>query len=142
MRERSIIHINVADFAVAVERTVDGRLKDRPVIIAIGVAIAVFAVATALGLTKAPDHGGQHGQAAHAEGHEPATQGESSSASPRGDTEQHEGAEHGWSLQSTGRRRYGGLGEAPADRRGVYTLGGPPSATPREVSRSAGGPFR
>jgi DNA polymerase-4 len=32
--ERSIIHLNVADFAVAVERAVDGRLKDRPVIIA------------------------------------------------------------------------------------------------------------
>jgi DNA polymerase IV len=34
MRERSIIHINVADFAVAVERLVDRRLKKRPVIIA------------------------------------------------------------------------------------------------------------
>ncbi len=33
-RERSIIHLNVADFAVAVERAVDSRLKDRPVIIA------------------------------------------------------------------------------------------------------------
>jgi len=32
--ERSIIHLNVADFAVAVERAVDGRLKARPVIIA------------------------------------------------------------------------------------------------------------
>jgi DNA polymerase-4 len=32
--ERSIIHLNIADFAVAVERAVDGRLKDRPVIIA------------------------------------------------------------------------------------------------------------
>jgi DNA polymerase-4 len=32
--ERSIIHLNIADFAVAVERTVDGRLRDRPVIIA------------------------------------------------------------------------------------------------------------
>ena len=32
--ERSIIHLNVADFAVAVERSVDGRLQDRPVIIA------------------------------------------------------------------------------------------------------------
>ena len=32
--ERSIIHINVADFAVAVERVVDSRLKTRPVIIA------------------------------------------------------------------------------------------------------------
>ena len=33
MRERSIIHINVADFAVAVERLVDRRLKGRPVIV-------------------------------------------------------------------------------------------------------------
>jgi DNA polymerase-4 len=32
--ERSIIHLNIADFAVAVERAVDGRLRDRPVIIA------------------------------------------------------------------------------------------------------------
>jgi len=32
--DRSIIHLNVADFAVAVERAVDSRLKDRPVIIA------------------------------------------------------------------------------------------------------------
>jgi len=32
--ERSIIHLNVADFAVAVERAIDCRLKDRPVIIA------------------------------------------------------------------------------------------------------------
>ncbi len=32
--ERAIIHINVADFAVAVERTLDRRLTDRPVIIA------------------------------------------------------------------------------------------------------------
>jgi len=32
--ERSIIHINVADFAVAVERVVDSRLRERPVIIA------------------------------------------------------------------------------------------------------------
>ena len=32
--ERSIIHINVADFAVAVERLADRQLKDRPVIIA------------------------------------------------------------------------------------------------------------
>jgi DNA polymerase IV len=31
---RSIIHLNVADFAVAVERVVDGRLRNRPVIIA------------------------------------------------------------------------------------------------------------
>ena len=39
MRERSIIHINVADFAVAVERLVDPRLKERPVIIAHDAAI-------------------------------------------------------------------------------------------------------
>ncbi len=32
--DRAIIHINVADFAVAVERLADGQLKDRPVIIA------------------------------------------------------------------------------------------------------------
>jgi DNA polymerase-4 len=32
--ERSIIHLNVADFAVAVERVADRRLKERPVIIA------------------------------------------------------------------------------------------------------------
>jgi DNA polymerase-4 len=32
--ERSIIHLNVADFAVAVERTLDRRLQGRPVIIA------------------------------------------------------------------------------------------------------------
>ncbi len=32
--ERSIIHLNIADFAVAVERAVDCRLKGRPVIIA------------------------------------------------------------------------------------------------------------
>ncbi|MBN1931785.1 MAG: hypothetical protein JW786_09285 [Desulfobacterales bacterium] len=32
--ERTIIHLNVADFAVAVEREVDCRLKNRPVIIA------------------------------------------------------------------------------------------------------------
>jgi DNA polymerase-4 len=32
--DRFIIHLNIADFAVAVERAVDGRLKDRPVIIA------------------------------------------------------------------------------------------------------------
>ena len=36
MRERSIIHINVADFAVAVERLFDSCLKERPVIIAHG----------------------------------------------------------------------------------------------------------
>jgi len=34
MPERSIIHLNVADFAVAVERTLDHRLRKRPVIIA------------------------------------------------------------------------------------------------------------
>ncbi len=34
MGERSIIHLNVADFAVAVERVVDVRLRRRPVIIA------------------------------------------------------------------------------------------------------------
>lgn len=34
VRERSIIHINVTDFAVAVERRVDSRLRKRPVIIA------------------------------------------------------------------------------------------------------------
>jgi len=33
-RERSIIHLNVADFAVAVERVVDATLRDRPVIVA------------------------------------------------------------------------------------------------------------
>jgi DNA polymerase-4 len=32
--DRSIIHLNVADFAVAVERTIDRRLAGRPVIIA------------------------------------------------------------------------------------------------------------
>lgn len=32
--DRSIIHLNVADFAVAVERAVDCRLKDKPIIIA------------------------------------------------------------------------------------------------------------
>jgi DNA polymerase-4 len=32
--ERAVIHINVADFAVAVERLADGRLRDRPVIVA------------------------------------------------------------------------------------------------------------
>jgi DNA polymerase-4 len=32
--ERFIIHLNVADFAVAVERVVDRRLRDRPLIIA------------------------------------------------------------------------------------------------------------
>jgi DNA polymerase IV len=34
MRDRSIIYINVADFAVAVERTLDSRRAGRPVIIA------------------------------------------------------------------------------------------------------------
>lgn len=38
MTERFIIHINVADFAVAVERAVDARLRDRPVIVAPGAA--------------------------------------------------------------------------------------------------------
>lgn len=33
-RPRSVIHLNVADFAVAVERISDPRLKDRPVIVA------------------------------------------------------------------------------------------------------------
>jgi DNA polymerase-4 len=33
-RERSIIHLNVADFAVAVERVVDTSLQNRPVIVA------------------------------------------------------------------------------------------------------------
>lgn len=33
-RPRTIVHLNVADFAVAVERVVDARLKDRPVIVA------------------------------------------------------------------------------------------------------------
>jgi DNA polymerase-4 len=33
MHERSIIHLNVADFAVAVERIVDRRLNTRPVVI-------------------------------------------------------------------------------------------------------------
>jgi DNA polymerase-4 len=39
MRKRSIIHINVADFAVAVERLEDRRLKERPVIIAHDTAV-------------------------------------------------------------------------------------------------------
>lgn len=34
MRPRSVIHLNVADFAVSVERVVDSRLRKRPVIIA------------------------------------------------------------------------------------------------------------
>lgn len=38
MNERFIIHINVADFAVAVARAVDARLRDRPVIVAPGAA--------------------------------------------------------------------------------------------------------
>jgi DNA polymerase-4 len=33
-RERTVIHLNVADFAVAVERAVDSRLRGRPVIVA------------------------------------------------------------------------------------------------------------
>ena len=32
--ERSVIHLNVADFAVAVERCIEPRLRDRPVIVA------------------------------------------------------------------------------------------------------------
>ena len=32
--ERHVIHINVADFAVAVERAMDRRLRERPVVIA------------------------------------------------------------------------------------------------------------
>ncbi len=32
--ERAIVHLNIADFAVAVERTLDSRLRGRPVIIA------------------------------------------------------------------------------------------------------------
>lgn len=34
MRERAIIHLNIADFAVAVERMTDSRLRGRPVIVA------------------------------------------------------------------------------------------------------------
>jgi DNA polymerase-4 len=34
MHEREIIHLNVADFAVAVERVLDARLRGRPVVIA------------------------------------------------------------------------------------------------------------
>ncbi|MCG6895399.1 MAG: hypothetical protein LJE65_17490 [Desulfobacteraceae bacterium] len=34
LRTRSIIHLNVADFAVAVERTLDPRLRGRPAIVA------------------------------------------------------------------------------------------------------------
>jgi len=34
MNPRDIIHLNVADFAVAVERVVDARLRERPVVIA------------------------------------------------------------------------------------------------------------
>ncbi len=33
-RPRTVVHLDVADFAVAVERMADGKLKDRPVIIA------------------------------------------------------------------------------------------------------------
>ncbi|MGB5986878.1 MAG: hypothetical protein WBG37_16370, partial [Desulfobacterales bacterium] len=32
--DRAIIHLNIADFAVAVERTLDRRLRERPVIVA------------------------------------------------------------------------------------------------------------
>jgi len=44
MQTRSVIHLNVADFAVAVERQVDGRLRKRPLIIAPEAAVraAVF----------------------------------------------------------------------------------------------------
>ncbi|PIP39405.1 MAG: hypothetical protein COX19_07885, partial [Desulfobacterales bacterium CG23_combo_of_CG06-09_8_20_14_all_51_8] len=35
-RPRTVVHLNIADFAVAVERRVDSRLKDYPVIIAPG----------------------------------------------------------------------------------------------------------
>ncbi len=35
-RRRTVVHLNIADFAVAVERQVDGGLKDRAVIIAHG----------------------------------------------------------------------------------------------------------
>ncbi len=35
-RRRTVVHLNIADFAVAVERQVDGGLKDRAVIIACG----------------------------------------------------------------------------------------------------------
>jgi DNA polymerase-4 len=34
MNGRAIIHLNVADFAVAVERVLDTRLRERPVVIA------------------------------------------------------------------------------------------------------------
>jgi DNA polymerase-4 len=34
MNSREIIHLNVADFAVAVERVMDSRLRERPVVIA------------------------------------------------------------------------------------------------------------
>jgi DNA polymerase-4 len=34
MSDREIIHLNVADFAVAVERVLDSRLRERPVVIA------------------------------------------------------------------------------------------------------------
>ncbi len=33
--ERTIVHLNVADFAVAVERVIDSRLKTRPVVVAV-----------------------------------------------------------------------------------------------------------
>ena len=35
-RPRTLVHLNIADFAVAVERQADGRLRERPVIIAQG----------------------------------------------------------------------------------------------------------
>ncbi|MEW6262099.1 MAG: hypothetical protein AB1641_03385 [Thermodesulfobacteriota bacterium] len=38
LEDRSIIHLNVADFAVAVERVVDRRLRSRPVVVAAAAA--------------------------------------------------------------------------------------------------------
>ena len=35
-RPRTVVHLNIADFAVAVERQVDPRLRERPVIVAAG----------------------------------------------------------------------------------------------------------
>jgi DNA polymerase-4 len=34
-RERAIVHLNVADFAVAVERAADPSLQGRPVVVAL-----------------------------------------------------------------------------------------------------------
>ncbi|MBN1962141.1 MAG: hypothetical protein JW841_14465 [Deltaproteobacteria bacterium] len=39
MQPRAIIHLNVADFAVAVERLLDARLRERPVVIASAAAV-------------------------------------------------------------------------------------------------------